>query len=356
MPNEIRIDSTTETKEQVEAALGMKPKEKEATKDPAKEPEKDEKAKTKADEPAKPDAEADDDDESVDDEAVSEAARTLARSKKHLANNRIRNLLIEKSKVASERDEARRREQELLRQIEELKSTKKPADSAEPTKAAATPDASGFSKPEPKEEDFDNYNDYLEAKVDWKIEKRDFEKEQAAKQAADAKQQEEAAAAEAETHQETLRQRWEKAKEKYHDFDEVIEAAKELPISIVVRDHLRFSEKGAELAYYLSTNPEEAERISNLNPGLALVELGRLEAKLDAGVIGAASDVPPETTEAPVEERPKQVPVSKAPPVMTRPAGGVAAKGTSAPSEKDDYQTFKAKREAQLRAQGRRIY
>ena len=45
------------------------------------------------------------------------------------------------------------------------------------------------------------------------------------------------------------------------------------------------SDAGPDIAYYLGSNPKEADRISRLSPILQAKEIGRLEAKI-------ASDVP----------------------------------------------------------------
>ncbi|TXG78025.1 hypothetical protein E6Q11_01805 [Candidatus Dojkabacteria bacterium] len=43
---------------------------------------------------------------------------------------------------------------------------------------------------------------------------------------------------------------------------------------------IKMAERGAELAYYLGKNLNEADRISKLNPVQALIELGKIESKL----------------------------------------------------------------------------
>ena len=43
---------------------------------------------------------------------------------------------------------------------------------------------------------------------------------------------------------------------------------------------IREAEKGPDIAYFLGSNPKEAERISRLSPFLQAKEIGRLEAKL----------------------------------------------------------------------------
>ena len=56
---------------------------------------------------------------------------------------------------------------------------------------------------------------------------------------------------------------------------------------------IQHSDIGPELAYYLGTNPKDAERISRLTPFMQAKEIGKIEAKL--------ADNPPvkKTTSAP---------------------------------------------------------
>lgn len=69
------------------------------------------------------------------------------------------------------------------------------------------------------------------------------------------------------------------ARENYPDFDAVALRA-DLPISREMGDIIAESHRGAEMAYYLGKNPDEAKRISQLPPLKAARELGRLEAEL----------------------------------------------------------------------------
>jgi hypothetical protein len=70
------------------------------------------------------------------------------------------------------------------------------------------------------------------------------------------------------------------------------------PISDVMADIIKDSEKGPELAYYLGDNPDESRSIAQMSERQAALALGRIEAKLGK---------PPAPAPAPK-------PVSKAPP------------------------------------------
>jgi hypothetical protein len=73
--------------------------------------------------------------------------------------------------------------------------------------------------------------------------------------------------------------REEEARGKYDDFEQVAYNPN-LPITNMMADTIRESDLGPDLAYYLGSNPKEADRISKLAPFLQAKELGKLEVKL----------------------------------------------------------------------------
>ena len=91
---------------------------------------------------------------------------------------------------------------------------------------------------------------------------------------------------------ESYQEREEAARDKYDDFEQVAYNPN-LPITNVMAETIQHSEIGPELAYYLGSNPKDAERISRLSPYLQAKEIGKIEAKL--------ADNPPvkKTTSAP---------------------------------------------------------
>ena len=91
---------------------------------------------------------------------------------------------------------------------------------------------------------------------------------------------------------ESYHDREEEARTKYDDFEQVAYNPK-LPITNEMAQTIQASEVGPDMAYYLGSNPKEAERISRLSPLLQAKELGKIEAKL--------SDNPPvkKTSSAP---------------------------------------------------------
>jgi hypothetical protein len=73
----------------------------------------------------------------------------------------------------------------------------------------------------------------------------------------------------------------EEARVKYDDFEQVAYNPK-LPITNVMAETIQSSEIGPELAYYLGSNPKDAERISRMTPLSQAKEIGKIEAKLAA--------------------------------------------------------------------------
>jgi hypothetical protein len=126
----------------------------------------------------------------------------------------------------------------------------------------------------------------------------------------------------------------EAAMAKYDDFEQVAYNPK-LPITNVMAETIQSSEIGPELAYYLGTNPKEAERISRMTPLGQAKEIGKIEAKLVSA--------PPvkKTTSAPA-------PIS---PVTARSSGAPAYDTTDPRSTKTmtDSQWIEAERRRQLK-------
>ena len=91
---------------------------------------------------------------------------------------------------------------------------------------------------------------------------------------------------------EAYSEREEKARDKYDDFEDVVYNPK-LRITDVMAETIQYSDLGPDLAYWLGSNPKEAERISRLAPILQAREIGKIEVRL--------SDNPPvkKSTSAP---------------------------------------------------------
>jgi len=133
---------------------------------------------------------------------------------------------------------------------------------------------------------------------------------------------------------ESYQEREEAARDKYDDFEQVAYNPK-LPITDVMAQTIQSSDIGPELAYYLVSNPKDAERISRMTPLAQAKEIGKIEAKL-------ASDPPVKrTTSAPA-------PIS---PVTARSSGAPAYDTTDPRSIKtmSDSQWIEAERARQMK-------
>ena len=78
---------------------------------------------------------------------------------------------------------------------------------------------------------------------------------------------------------ETYHEREEETRNKYEDFEQVAYNPR-LPITQVMAETIQASDIGPEVAYYLGSNPKEADRIAKLSPFLQAKEIGKIEAKL----------------------------------------------------------------------------
>ena len=134
---------------------------------------------------------------------------------------------------------------------------------------------------------------------------------------------------------EQYHQREESAREKYEDFEQVAYNPR-LPVTQVMAETIQASDIGPDIAYFLGSNPKEADRIARLSPFLQAKEIGRIEAKL-------ASAPPPvkQTTRAP------------APIAPVTPRGGSAAYDTTDPRSLKTMSTsewIEADRQRQIKA------
>ena len=150
-------------------------------------------------------------------------------------------------------------------------------------------DPAKAAQPKPTPDDFEDYGEYVEALTDWKADQRDAERADtnattAAERAAEHRNAEWSAKVDAIT-------------ATIPDYAEI--AGKS---DIPVRDHVAVAimdaDRGPELVYHLAKHPEVAERLNEMSPARAAMELGRIEASLGEP---AAPPTPPakKTTTAP---------------------------------------------------------
>ncbi|NBW51104.1 MAG: hypothetical protein EBR49_13660 [Betaproteobacteria bacterium] len=92
---------------------------------------------------------------------------------------------------------------------------------------------------------------------------------------------------------EAYHDREEEARTKYEDFEQVA-YNQNLPITTVMAQTIQASDVGPDVAYYLGSNPREADRISRLSPYLQAKEIGKIEAKLvDNPPVKKSTNAPP---------------------------------------------------------------
>lgn len=139
----------------------------------------------------------------------------------------------------------------------------------------------------PKLEQYASIEEYLDALADHKAaQKTDkFFREREAKESASKQQSEQARLHEGFTKQ------TEQARQAYDDFDDVVDNP-DLPISPAMAEAIMRSQNGADVAYYLGKNPDEAIRLANLDPFSAAVEIGRIAATVVRPQARKASNAP----------------------------------------------------------------
>ncbi len=166
----------------------------------------------------------------------------------------------------------------------------KPAVEAKPEPAAPIVDP---KDPEPQESEFDDYRKFVQAVARWEIRQ---EKREAAAEAEKTK------ATDAETAQRTqFHERastWIQRRDAFAAVTPEFEA-KAVPYldtitaNTPIGDVLLESEVGPQMALYLATHPEEAQRIDALPPVSALRALGKLEARFDTPTSASATAAGP---------------------------------------------------------------
>ena len=121
---------------------------------------------------------------------------------------------------------------------------------------------------------------------------------------------------------EAFHEREEEARNKYDDFEQVAYNPK-LPITDAMAQTIQASEVGPDIAYYLGSNPKEAERISRLSALMQAKEIGKIESKL--------ADNPPvkKTSNAPAPIAPVTARTSGSPAFDTTDPRSVKTMSTS---------------------------
>jgi len=112
----------------------------------------------------------------------------------------------------------------------------------------------------PPPDQFDSVETYAKAYAEQMLRERDVQKQRS-------------------EYVEAYHDREEDARGKYDDFEQVAYNPN-LRITTVMAETIQTSDVGPDVAYYLGSNPKEADRISRLSPILQAKEIGRIEATL----------------------------------------------------------------------------
>lgn len=162
--------------------------------------------------------------------------------------------------LSSQRDKAKA-DAEYWRGVAEGRTQPAPATTTQPQETL-----------KPKQDDYDNEGDYLEALTDWKWE----QKLPGLRAAARAEITLEDQQRETQRIQQQHAKKATQAREKYGDYDEMVNQPLFTP---TMTQLIMASEVGPEVAYFLGKNPTEADRIAALSQLMVAKEIGKLEVK-----------------------------------------------------------------------------
>jgi hypothetical protein len=276
----IKVDSTTDTPEQVTAAMaGEKGSEEsveskedneeteataeeesddgETSEEEESEAESDEETEDEESESEESDEESEEEEseESDDDDEESDEDAGKKQSKKRKRPSRTKRLADKLSHAE--------REAEYWKN----KALQGKGDSEEESEKSAK---TASDKPNP--DDFESHDDYIEALTDWKVEKKleaknqkDEETNFVEKQKAKVKKLNERIADFEKTHE---------------DFLDVIEGVGDIPISPTVQQFILDSEHGPAMMYELANDPDYYEELCHMAPLKAAAELGKIEDRV----------------------------------------------------------------------------
>lgn len=160
----------------------------------------------------------------------------------------------------------------------------------------------------PRYEDFNNDFDAYSRAVARYEAKQEIESTISAHQKAASERQAQEAQAKS---SETWAKRAAAAKAEMPDWSEVVESAQDIVLDPGAYQAIQESEVGPKIAYYLASNPDEADDIAQLRGAAAIRAIGRLEAKLEDGKVSVTR------TPAPIKPVGQKAKVDKAPEEMS---------------------------------------
>ena len=254
---DLRLESTSDTLEEVQAAVGVTPKEA-PPEEPPKETIKPEPEESIEEAPGKA-AKVEDETPPEESGTSEEEPEAPERPKESKANKRIRQLNKRTHEAEARADRA---EAALAAKGEVEEPEVQPAVTAPGDK--------------PSQDNFETFEEFNEALMDWKIEEK-------------------AKAIAVTTRQTRVAEKWKSgsdvARGKHGDFDVTIEESA-FTVTEAMQEAMVDSGIGPEVLYHLAKNPAEAERIAALGPLATIRAVGRIEAVLEGTPVSVVSENP----------------------------------------------------------------
>lgn len=236
----------------------------------------------------------------------------------------INQLTREKHKTAADRDAAKAELADLQSRAAALRAEIEDKGEKKDEKKADAAPPKVERKPEPQEDDFEDFRDWVKAHAAWtkeeaKLDAQEVIAAERARVSSESKEAQEKAQQEAYVAQRQQLFTEHKARvEAYSlanpEFAKLMEEAGALPTNPMIDEHILHSKNGPALMRYLAEHPDECETIAGLGPGPTLVALGEIEGEIKRTAKDAAKS----------GSAPKPKPVTRAAPPVN-PVGGGAA-------------------------------
>lgn len=246
-------------------------------------------------------------DEKVEDVKHEESETKLTGKKS--AQERIQELANKRRDAEAKADAKERENEELRERIKRLETT------APQIEATDRPKRTAFSSQE----------DYEDALIDWKAEQKIAQREEQQRQA---KMQSKMAEIDS-----NYEKRIKEAKDKYDDFIDVVSKAS-INVPPYAALAIKKNKNGADITYYLSKHQKEAQQIFEMDADDCIAQLLELGKEFNDEPIGE-----------PVIKKVAAETKKKAP----EPINALAGKSLIAPSTPKEFESYRAKRLAEMR-------
>lgn len=211
---------------------------------------------------------------------ANEAVETIEKDKVELTPEQIaeEKADVEKEKQAEESRTQKRRRQRANRDLREAKSAQQKAeiDAAYwKGKAESGNTREGAALKPPQQDDYENYDDYIDAKFDWKMDQAAKKNDKPQDSAANTQQP--SAAAQNESPEFSSFQSA-GGKEYGRDWDDMMDSAKnnDFSVSEIMAETMMSEEHGPKMAMHFYDNQDDADRISRLSPLKQVQELTKI--------------------------------------------------------------------------------